>query len=31
MGQLQCPLADGVDGWLDDMMEAGWLVLWLYG
>lgn len=31
MGQLQCPLADGLDGWLDDMMEAGWLVHWLYG
>lgn len=27
MGQLECPLADGLDGWLDDMMEAGWLVL----
>lgn len=25
-GQLRCPLADGVDGWRDDMMEAGWLV-----
>ena len=25
MGQLECPLADGLDGWLDDMMEAGWL------
>lgn len=23
MGQLQYPLADGLDGWLDDMMEAG--------
>lgn len=31
IGQLQCPLADGLDGWLDDMMEAGWLVRWLYG
>lgn len=22
-GQLECPLAGGLDGWLDDMMEAG--------
>lgn len=28
MGQLQCPLADGLDGWLDEMMEAGWLARW---
>lgn len=31
MRQLQCPLADILDGWLAHMMEAGWLVHWLYG
>lgn len=33
VGQSECPLADGLDGWLDDMMEAGWLactlVVWM--